>query len=50
MQEVVLKMKILQEEVTSSTEKSFLKITSSYRNMLFNTSSAGQAKPYNLGE
>ena len=50
MLEAVLKMTVLQEKGTLSTEKSFSKIPVSYRNMLLKWSSTSQAKFSILGE
>ena len=51
-QETLLKMSATQEKgaTTSTAEKSFSKIPESYRNMLLNASSVGEARPSALGE
>ena len=50
-QEALLKMTATQEKGPSATtEKSFAKVPESYRNMLLNASSIGEARPSTLGE
>jgi hypothetical protein len=50
-QEALLKMTATQEKTqASSSEKSFAKIPESYKNMLLNASSIGQARPSTLRE
>ena len=50
-QEMLLKMSATQDKGTSSSsEKSFSKMPESYRNMLLNASSIGEAKPSTVGE
>jgi hypothetical protein len=49
-QEAVLKMTTIQEKDSSSSEKSFSKIPASYKHMILNACSVGEAQPSKVGD
>jgi len=49
-QEALIRMTMLQEKVSSSSDKALSKIPECYMNMLLNACSVGEAKPSSLGD